>query len=53
MFVALILALGLFGYTGVALSLMALNVIPFLMLATGVDNLFTIIHSYEVRLKLM
>ena len=37
--------LSLFGVEG---SLIILEVVPFLVLAVGVDNLFILVHSYEV-----
>lgn len=37
--------LSLFGIEG---SLIILEVVPFLVLAVGVDNLFILVHSYEV-----
>ena len=43
-------ALGLYGYLGVKGTLIALEVVPFLVLAVGVDNLFIIVHAYEVCL---
>ena len=46
--VAVLSALGFFGYVGVTGNLIILNVVPFLILAVGIDNLFTIVDSYEV-----
>ena len=34
---------------GIESSLIILEVVPFLVLAVGVDNLFILVHSYEVR----
>jgi Niemann-Pick C1 protein len=33
----------------VTVTLIIIEVVPFLVLAVGVDNLFIIVHSYEVR----
>lgn len=41
-------SLGFFSYMGVEASLIILEVVPFLVLAVGVDNLFILVHSYEV-----
>lgn len=46
---AVVASIGLLSYSGVAGSLIILEVVPFLVLAVGVDNLFIIVHSYEVR----
>ncbi len=45
---AVVASIGLLSYMGVAGSLIILEVVPFLVLAVGVDNLFIIVHSYEV-----
>lgn len=34
---------------GVTATLIIIEVVPFLVLAVGVDNLFIMVHSYEVR----
>ena len=34
--------------TRVTVTLIIIEVVPFLVLAVGVDNLFIIVHSYEV-----
>ena len=46
--VAVVAALGLLSYGGVTATLIIIEVIPFLVLAVGVDNLFILVHSYEV-----
>ncbi|XP_016911679.2 NPC intracellular cholesterol transporter 1 homolog 1b-like [Apis cerana] len=40
-------SLGIFGYVGVPTTLLTIEVIPFLVLAVGVDNIFILIHTYE------
>jgi len=47
--VAVLAALGLLSYIGIMGSLIIIEVVPFLVLAVGVDNLFILVHSYEVR----
>lgn len=41
-------SLGFLSYLNVEASLIILEVVPFLVLAVGVDNLFILVHSYEV-----
>lgn len=38
-------SLGLFGYIGVETTMLTIEVIPFLILAVGVDNLFILVHA--------
>ncbi|KAF3858124.1 hypothetical protein F7725_011325 [Dissostichus mawsoni] len=40
-------SLGLFSYFGIPLTLIVIEVIPFLVLAVGVDNLFIIVQTYQ------
>lgn len=40
-------AVGLFSFTGQKVTMIIAEVIPFLVLAIGVDNIFIIIHQYE------
>ncbi|KAM6948894.1 NPC intracellular cholesterol transporter 1 [Aplochiton taeniatus] len=40
-------SLGLFSYAGVPLTLIIIEVIPFLVLAVGVDNIFIIVQTYQ------
>ena len=47
--VAVAASIGLLRYMNIMASLIILEVVPFLVLAVGVDNLFILVHSYEVR----
>ncbi|CAL1681672.1 unnamed protein product [Lasius platythorax] len=40
-------SLGIFGYAGVSTTLLTIEVIPFLVLAVGVDNIFILVQSYQ------
>ncbi|KAI9807590.1 MAG: hypothetical protein M1825_005530 [Sarcosagium campestre] len=40
-------SVGLFSYAGVKVTLIIAEVIPFLVLAIGVDNIFLIVHEFE------
>ena len=40
-------SLGVFGYLGVATTMLTVEVIPFLVLAVGVDNIFILVHTYN------
>ncbi|XP_043921296.1 NPC intracellular cholesterol transporter 1 isoform X2 [Protopterus annectens] len=40
-------SLGIFSYAGISLTLIVIEVIPFLVLAVGVDNIFIIVQSYQ------
>ncbi|KAL7387442.1 hypothetical protein ABVT39_023534 [Epinephelus coioides] len=40
-------SLGIFSYFGVPLTLIVIEVIPFLVLAVGVDNIFIIVQTYQ------
>ena len=51
MLVAVTSSLGFFSYIGITASLIVLEVVPFLVLAVGVDNLFILVHSYEVSVS--
>ena len=48
MLVAVVASLGFYSYMQVTATLIVLEVVPFLVLAVGVDNLFILVHSYEV-----
>uniref|UniRef100_A0A3Q2Z477 Niemann-Pick disease, type C1 n=1 Tax=Hippocampus comes TaxID=109280 RepID=A0A3Q2Z477_HIPCM len=40
-------SLGIFSYVGIPLTLIVIEVIPFLVLAVGVDNIFIIVQTYQ------
>ncbi|XP_054841325.1 NPC intracellular cholesterol transporter 1 [Eublepharis macularius] len=40
-------SLGIFSYFGVSLTLIVIEVIPFLVLAVGVDNIFIIVQTFQ------
>lgn len=40
-------SLGIFGYIGLATTMLTIEVIPFLVLAIGVDNIFIFVHAYD------
>jgi Niemann-Pick C1 protein len=40
-------SLGIFGYAGVTTTLLTIEVIPFLVLAIGVDNIFILVHTHQ------
>lgn len=44
---AVVCALGIFGYAGVTTTLLTIEVIPFLVLAVGVDNIFILVHTHQ------
>ncbi|KAH8387081.1 hypothetical protein KR093_004563 [Drosophila rubida] len=40
-------SLGFWGYIGITTTMLAIEVIPFLVLAVGVDNIFIMVHTYQ------
>lgn len=46
---AVVAAMGFFSYLGVPSSLVVLQVVPFLVLAVGADNIFIFVLEYQVR----
>ncbi|MBN3321253.1 NPC1 protein, partial [Atractosteus spatula] len=40
-------SLGIFSFIGIPLTLIVIEVIPFLVLAVGVDNIFIIVQTYQ------
>lgn len=45
--ISVLCSLGVFGYLGVATTMLTVEVIPFLVLAVGVDNIFILVHTYS------
>lgn len=41
-------SLGIFSYIGIPLTLIVIEVIPFLVLAVGVDNIFILVQTLQV-----
>jgi len=41
-------SIGFFSYLNVPATLIIIEVVPFLVLAVGVDNIFILVHSYHV-----
>jgi Niemann-Pick C1 protein len=41
-------SLGIFSYFGVPATLIIIEVVPFLVLAVGVDNIFILVQTYQV-----
>lgn len=48
---AVMAAMGFFSYLGIPSSLVILQVVPFLVLAVGADNIFIFVLEYQVRRK--
>lgn len=44
-------SLGFFSYVGIPATLIIIEVVPFLVLAVGVDNIFILVQCYQVRNK--
>jgi len=40
-------SVGLFGFLGVPATLIIFEIIPFLVLAVGVDNIFILVQTYQ------
>lgn len=40
-------SIGLCGYAGIPTTLLTIEVIPFLVLAVGVDNIFIIVQTHQ------
>ena len=41
-------SLGTFSYAGVPATLIIIEVVPFLVLAVGVDNIFILVQTFQV-----
>lgn len=46
---AVVAAMGFYSYVGVPSSLVIIQVVPFLVLAVGADNIFIFVLEYQVR----
>ncbi|XP_042636184.1 NPC intracellular cholesterol transporter 1 [Orycteropus afer afer] len=44
---SVVCSLGIFSYIGIPLTLIVIEVIPFLVLAVGVDNIFILVQTYQ------
>ncbi|XP_030379061.1 NPC intracellular cholesterol transporter 1 homolog 1b [Scaptodrosophila lebanonensis] len=44
---SVVCSLGFWGYLNVTTTMLAIEVIPFLVLAVGVDNIFIMVHTYQ------
>ncbi|XP_074843385.1 NPC intracellular cholesterol transporter 1 isoform X2 [Carettochelys insculpta] len=44
---SIVCSLGIFSYFGIPLTLIVIEVIPFLVLAVGVDNIFIIVQTFQ------
>jgi len=50
---SVVAAIGLLSYFKIKATLIIIEVVPFLVLAVGTDNLFILTHAYEVRYTLI
>ncbi|KAI4468752.1 npc intracellular cholesterol transporter 1 [Holotrichia oblita] len=48
---SIVIALGIGGYAGITTTMLTVEVIPFLVLAVGVDNIFIIVQTYQRQQK--
>ena len=44
-------SIGIFGFVGVSATLIIFEIIPFLVLAVGVDNIFILVQTYQRDLR--
>ncbi|XP_051826300.1 NPC intracellular cholesterol transporter 1, partial [Antechinus flavipes] len=44
---SVVCSLGLFSYIGIPLTLIVIEVIPFLVLAVGIDNIFILVQTFQ------
>lgn len=42
-------SIGIFAFAGVPATLIIIEVVPFLVLAVGVDNIFILVQAYQVK----
>ena len=47
--VSVLTSLGTYSYLGVPATLIIIEVVPFLVLAVGVDNIFILVQAFQVR----
>ena len=47
--VSVLSSLGMYSYSGVPATLIIIEVIPFLVLAVGVDNIFILVQTFQVN----
>ena len=45
-------SIGIYSYFGVPMTLIIIEVIPFLVLAVGVDNIFILVQSFQRDIRL-
>ena len=50
---SVVCSIGVYSYFGVPLTLIIIEVIPFLVLAVGVDNIFILVQAYQVHAHYM
>jgi len=46
--VSVLTSIGIYSYSGVPATLIIIEVIPFLVLAVGVDNIFILVQTFQV-----
>ncbi|XP_022084057.1 LOW QUALITY PROTEIN: Niemann-Pick C1 protein-like [Acanthaster planci] len=44
---SVVMSLGIYGYLGIATTLIIIEVVPFLLLAVGADNIFILVLEYQ------
>ena len=47
---SVMMSLGIFSYIGQPATLIIIEVVPFLVLAVGVDNIFILVQTFQVSL---
>ncbi len=47
MLLSVVASVGIFGFIGVPATLIIFEIIPFLVLAVGVDNIFILVQTYQ------
>lgn len=46
--ISVVASVGMWSYVGTPATLIIIEVIPFLVLAVGVDNIFILVHDFEI-----